>query len=109
MSPYAENAVSTSFPFCLDLAATSSICTGLTESLFSSHQDEYPEHEQASLTQLYRAKVGNDHIILDQIYKKNFSLKAIFCVMHCRWKNCVLRASSSLSQLGRLDGQEELL
>jgi hypothetical protein len=31
--------------------------TGLTESLFSSHKDEYPEHEQASLRQLYQAKV----------------------------------------------------
>lgn len=30
---------------------------GLTESLFSSHKDEYPEHEQASLGQLYRAKM----------------------------------------------------
>ncbi|KAI4369865.1 hypothetical protein MLD38_018263 [Melastoma candidum] len=30
---------------------------GLAESLFSSHQDEYPEHEQASLRQLYLAKM----------------------------------------------------
>ncbi|XP_034926420.1 exocyst complex component SEC10b isoform X3 [Populus alba] len=30
---------------------------GLTESLFSSHKDEYPEHEQASLRQLYQAKM----------------------------------------------------
>ncbi|XP_065859757.1 exocyst complex component SEC10b [Euphorbia lathyris] len=30
---------------------------GLTESLFSSHKDEYPEHEQASLKQLYKAKM----------------------------------------------------
>ncbi|XP_061968590.1 exocyst complex component SEC10b-like [Populus nigra] len=30
---------------------------GLTESLFSSHKDEYPEHEQASLRQLYHAKM----------------------------------------------------
>ncbi|WCJ22707.1 exocyst complex component sec10 [Euphorbia peplus] len=30
---------------------------GLTESLFSSHKDEYPEHEQASLKQLYQAKM----------------------------------------------------
>ncbi|KAJ6404281.1 hypothetical protein OIU84_012460 [Salix udensis] len=30
---------------------------GLTESLFSSHKDEYPEHEQASLRQLYEAKM----------------------------------------------------
>ncbi|KAL3737594.1 hypothetical protein ACJRO7_019175 [Eucalyptus globulus] len=30
---------------------------GLTESLFSSHKDEYPEHEQASLGQLYQAKM----------------------------------------------------
>ncbi|KAI3441763.1 WRKY domain-containing protein [Psidium guajava] len=30
---------------------------GLTESLFSSHKDEYPEHEQASLGQLYKAKM----------------------------------------------------
>ncbi|GLT47745.1 hypothetical protein SLA2020_214110 [Shorea laevis] len=28
---------------------------GLTESLFSAHKDEYPEHEQASLKQLYQA------------------------------------------------------
>lgn len=32
-------------------------CTDLTESLFSSHKDEYPEHERASLKQLYQAKV----------------------------------------------------
>ncbi|XP_048142045.1 exocyst complex component SEC10b-like isoform X2 [Rhodamnia argentea] len=30
---------------------------GLTESLFSSHKDEYPEHEQASLGQLYKTKM----------------------------------------------------
>ncbi|KAE9595857.1 putative exocyst complex component Sec10 [Lupinus albus] len=30
---------------------------GLTESLFSSHKDEYPEYEQASLRQLYKAKM----------------------------------------------------
>ncbi|GMY23754.1 exocyst complex component SEC10b [Fagus crenata] len=30
---------------------------GLTESLFSAHKDEYPEHEQASLRQLYQAKM----------------------------------------------------
>uniref|UniRef100_A0A2P2M2B4 Exocyst complex component SEC10-like n=1 Tax=Rhizophora mucronata TaxID=61149 RepID=A0A2P2M2B4_RHIMU len=30
---------------------------GLTESLFSSHKDEYPEHEQASLGQLYQLKM----------------------------------------------------
>ncbi|KAE8726206.1 Exocyst complex component SEC10 [Hibiscus syriacus] len=30
---------------------------GLMESLFSSHKDEYPEHEQASLGQLYQAKL----------------------------------------------------
>ncbi|CAJ1950635.1 unnamed protein product [Sphenostylis stenocarpa] len=30
---------------------------GLTESLFSSHKDEYPEYEQASLTQLYKVKM----------------------------------------------------
>ncbi|XP_013622185.1 PREDICTED: exocyst complex component SEC10-like isoform X1 [Brassica oleracea var. oleracea] len=29
----------------------------LTESLFSSHKDEYPEHERASLKQLYQAKM----------------------------------------------------
>lgn len=31
--------------------------TGLTESLFLTNKDEYPEHEQASLKQLYHAKV----------------------------------------------------
>ncbi|OIW04553.1 hypothetical protein TanjilG_13935 [Lupinus angustifolius] len=31
--------------------------SGLTESLFSSHKDEYPEFEQASLRQLYKAKM----------------------------------------------------
>ncbi|XP_048422090.1 exocyst complex component SEC10b [Pyrus x bretschneideri] len=31
---------------------------GLTESLFSSHKDGYPEHEQASLKQLYHAKMA---------------------------------------------------
>ncbi|PPR93942.1 hypothetical protein GOBAR_AA26731 [Gossypium barbadense] len=30
---------------------------GLTESLFSAHKDEYPEYEQASLRQLYQAKL----------------------------------------------------
>lgn len=30
---------------------------GLTESLFSAHKDEYPEQEQASLRQLYHAKM----------------------------------------------------
>ncbi|CAA7394210.1 unnamed protein product [Spirodela intermedia] len=30
---------------------------GLTESLFLAHKDEYHEHEQASLKQLYRAKM----------------------------------------------------
>ncbi|OMO96275.1 Exocyst complex component Sec10-like protein [Corchorus olitorius] len=30
---------------------------GLTESLFSAHKDEYPELEQASLRQLYQAKL----------------------------------------------------
>lgn len=31
---------------------------GLTESLFSAHKDGYPEHEQASLKQLYQAKMA---------------------------------------------------
>ncbi|KAK9279507.1 hypothetical protein L1049_013186 [Liquidambar formosana] len=30
---------------------------GLTESLFLAHKDEYPEHEQASLRQLYQTKM----------------------------------------------------
>ncbi|GMH05720.1 hypothetical protein Nepgr_007560 [Nepenthes gracilis] len=30
---------------------------GLTESLFSAHKEDYPEHEQASLGQLYKAKM----------------------------------------------------
>ncbi|XP_061340848.1 exocyst complex component SEC10b [Gastrolobium bilobum] len=30
---------------------------GLTESLFSSNKDEYPEYEQASLKQLYKVKI----------------------------------------------------
>ncbi|KAG8483104.1 hypothetical protein CXB51_022071 [Gossypium anomalum] len=30
---------------------------GLTESLFSAHKDEYPDYEQASLRQLYQAKL----------------------------------------------------
>lgn len=30
---------------------------GLTESLFSAHKDDYPEHEQASLGQLYQSKM----------------------------------------------------
>lgn len=34
-----------------------SLNTGLIESLFIAHKDEYPEHEQASLRQLYRSKV----------------------------------------------------
>ena len=32
--------------------------SGLTESLFSAHKEDYPEHEQESLKQLYQAKVG---------------------------------------------------
>ncbi|KAJ6344082.1 hypothetical protein OIU76_005753 [Salix suchowensis] len=38
---------------------------GLTESLFSSHKDEYPEHEQASLRQLYQMeelRAESDHL-----------------------------------------------
>ncbi|XP_058777894.1 exocyst complex component SEC10b-like isoform X1 [Vicia villosa] len=31
--------------------------SGLTESLFSNHKDEYPEYEQASLRQLYKVKM----------------------------------------------------
>lgn len=31
--------------------------SGLTESLFLAYKDEYPEHEQASLRQLWQAKV----------------------------------------------------
>ncbi|KAK6920074.1 Exocyst complex component Sec10-like [Dillenia turbinata] len=34
---------------------------GLSESLFSVHKDEYPEHEQASLRQLYKAKMEELH------------------------------------------------
>lgn len=33
--------------------------SGLTESLFANHKDEYPEYEQASLRQLYKVKVCN--------------------------------------------------
>ncbi|RRT60833.1 hypothetical protein B296_00029325 [Ensete ventricosum] len=33
--------------------------TGLTESLFLPHKDEYPEYEQASLQQLYQSKYIN--------------------------------------------------
>ena len=40
-----------------DLIASLSDAPGLTESLFSAHKDDYPEHEQASLRQLYQAKV----------------------------------------------------
>ncbi|XP_021644134.2 exocyst complex component SEC10b isoform X1 [Hevea brasiliensis] len=40
---------------------------GLTESLFSSHKDEYPEHEQASLRQLYQAKVEELHAESQQL------------------------------------------
>ncbi|KAF7139382.1 hypothetical protein RHSIM_Rhsim07G0010700 [Rhododendron simsii] len=39
------------------LQAASSFDTGLTESLFTAHKDEYIEHEQASLRQLYKAKM----------------------------------------------------
>ncbi|KAF5946276.1 hypothetical protein HYC85_016504 [Camellia sinensis] len=35
--------------------------TGLTESLFTAQKDEYIEHEQASLRQLYKAKVEELH------------------------------------------------
>jgi len=31
---------------------------GLAESLFSTHQDEYPEHEQCSLNQLFQSKMA---------------------------------------------------
>lgn len=40
---------------------------GLTESLFSSHKDEYPEHEQASLGQLYQAKMEEVHAESQQL------------------------------------------
>ncbi|KAJ9171444.1 hypothetical protein P3X46_014811 [Hevea brasiliensis] len=40
---------------------------GLTESLFSSHKDEYPEHEQASLRQLYQAKMDELHAESQQL------------------------------------------
>lgn len=48
------------FLFCFyhALRETTSLATGLTESLFLVHKDEYPEHEQASLRQLYQAKVS---------------------------------------------------
>ena len=44
-----------------DLNKNSVDGSGLTESLFSAHKDEYPEHEQASLRQLYQAKVCSDN------------------------------------------------
>ncbi|KAF5731753.1 putative sec10 [Tripterygium wilfordii] len=40
---------------------------GLTESLFSSHKEEYPEHEQASLRQLYQAKMEELHAESQQL------------------------------------------
>lgn len=33
------------------------LCSGLAESLFSSHREDYVEIEQASLTQLFQYKV----------------------------------------------------
>jgi hypothetical protein len=35
--------------------------TGLAESLFSSHREDYPEIEQASLSQLFQHKVHDIH------------------------------------------------
>jgi hypothetical protein len=35
--------------------------TGLAESLFSSHREDYPEIEQASLSQLFQHKVHDNH------------------------------------------------
>jgi hypothetical protein len=33
-------------------------CTGMAESLFSSHKEDYPDVEHASLCQLFQHKVG---------------------------------------------------
>ncbi|XP_068659031.1 exocyst complex component SEC10b-like isoform X1 [Aristolochia californica] len=41
---------------------------GVTESLFSIHKDDYPEHEQASLGQLYQAKMEELHVEGQQQY-----------------------------------------
>ena len=43
-----------------DLNKNSMDGSGLTESLFSTHKDEYHEHKQGSLRQLYQAKVCSD-------------------------------------------------
>ncbi|KAG9454738.1 hypothetical protein H6P81_007642 [Aristolochia fimbriata] len=42
---------------------------GVTESLFSVHKDEYPEHEQASLGQLYQAKMEELRVEGQQQYE----------------------------------------
>ncbi|XP_028057999.1 exocyst complex component 5-like [Camellia sinensis] len=54
--------ISLIFIFYFDaLTTVSSFETGLTESLFTAQKDEYIEHEQASLRQLYKAKVEELH------------------------------------------------
>jgi len=37
------------------------LCSGLAESLFSSHREDYVEIEEASLTQLFQYKVFDSH------------------------------------------------
>lgn len=46
--------------------------SGLTESLFSAHKEEYPEHEQASLKQLYQAKVYYKCFVLYLVFSSRF-------------------------------------
>ena len=85
--------------------------SGLTESLFSNHKDEYPEYERASLRQLYQVKVLIVSIFFffffycaNWIWLQN----AICDIMQCRWKSYELKASKHLIYLGPLDAQKQL-
>ena len=99
---------------------TSIFCySGLTESLFLAHKDEYPEHEQASLGQLYHAKVCVNQIFSVNHVKHKLELALVdslsvnyihpIYIMLCRWKKCVLKTSSYLNHLGPLGARKELL
>lgn len=64
---------------------------GLTVSLFFSHKDEYVEHEQASLKQLYQAKVPyslissfhSDFCRLDFVFMASESIRfVVFLAQH---------------------------
>lgn len=78
--------------------------SGLTESLFSAHKEDYPEHEQESLKQLYQAKVGTvlppflSRLEKYQILNLLQCCNMWFCLMYnllYRWKSYALKAFQS--------------